>query len=94
MKEVYRDLRQPPDDASRGLDACSLLSRKRWFPGPELLWRSRIEWPEQLFAMGDVPEDDPEVKNFQSMQLAFKWAMMQWRDLSVTSQTGIACAKQ
>ena len=57
----------PADDASRGLNAQSLLSKRRWFHGPEFLRKIREEWPEQPFMMGSVPEDDPEVKKTVSI---------------------------
>ena len=61
----------PADDASRGLNAHSLLSKRRWFHFPEFLWKIREEWPEQPFVMGNVPEDDPELKKTMSIHATF-----------------------
>ena len=52
----------PADDASRGMDGPTLLNQQRWFNGPAFLWRPEKEWPGQPFTMGEVPDNDPEVK--------------------------------
>lgn len=52
----------PADDASRGLDAQSLLDNQRWLNGPSFLWRPEEEWPEQPFSLGEIETDDPEIK--------------------------------
>ena len=54
----------PADDASRGMDGPTLLNQRRWINGPEFLWKPD-EWPEQPFAMEEIP-DDPEVKRVVS----------------------------
>ncbi|XP_028414082.1 uncharacterized protein LOC114537159 [Dendronephthya gigantea] len=51
----------PADDASRGLSANALLSSKRWFDGPEFLWRNEECWPKQTIHPL-VSDDDPEVR--------------------------------
>ena len=51
----------PADDASRGLSADALLNNKRWFNGPEFLWRNQEHWPKQVH-YPFVCEDDPEIK--------------------------------
>ena len=52
----------PADDASRGLGGDSLLQKSRWINGPECLWKSESEWPQQPFIIGDIAEGDPEIK--------------------------------
>ena len=51
----------PADDASRGLSADALLNNKRWFNGPEFLWRNQEHWPKQVH-YPSACEDDPEIK--------------------------------
>ena len=52
----------PADNASRGLDGPSILRQQRWLEGPDFLWKPEDEWPQQAFSIGQVPEDDPEIK--------------------------------
>ena len=52
----------PADDASRGLSAAALLRQQRWTKGPQFLWKAEAEWPQQPFPVGEVLDDDPEVK--------------------------------
>lgn len=52
----------PADDASRGLNGLALLEGQRWLKGPEFLWKPESEWPQQPFTLGQVPDDDPEVR--------------------------------
>ena len=52
----------PADDASRGLNGLALLEGQRWLEGPEFLWKPESEWPQQPFTLGQVPDDDPEVR--------------------------------
>ena len=53
----------PADDASRGLQVEELLKNKRWLQGPEFLWQSRENWPEQpSVGSKSIKENDPEVK--------------------------------
>ncbi len=51
----------PADEASRGISADALLNSKRWFAGPEFLWRNEEHWPIQT-NHPSVRDDDPEVK--------------------------------
>ena len=51
----------PADDASRGLSAHQLLSSGRWFSGPAFLSKPEEDWPQA--DVGQLPEDDLEVKN-------------------------------
>ena len=50
------------DDASRGLNGLALLEGQRWLEGPEFLWKPENEWPQQPSTLGQVPDDDPEVR--------------------------------
>ncbi|KAK3729480.1 hypothetical protein QZH41_019941, partial [Actinostola sp. cb2023] len=52
----------PADEASRGLSAMELIESKRWLHAPPFLWGSEEDWPKRPASMGDVQEDDPEVK--------------------------------
>ena len=52
----------PADDASRGLNGLALLEGQRWLEGPEFLWKPENEWPQQPSTLGQVPDDDPEVR--------------------------------
>lgn len=52
----------PADDASRGLSVDSLLNNTRWIRGPQFLWQSESAWPEYHAVLGEVPQDDSEVK--------------------------------
>ena len=51
----------PADDATRGLSAQKLVKSERWFRGPAFLSKPPEEWPEA--EIGDLPKDDPDVKN-------------------------------
>ena len=42
----------PADDASRGTSGEQLLKQRRWFEGPEFLWKPEQEWPQQPIDMG------------------------------------------
>ena len=52
----------PADEASRGLSGAVLLQQQRWMKGPQFLWKTETEWPQQPFPVGEVPDDDPRVK--------------------------------
>ena len=52
----------PADDASRGLDAKTLIEQLRWLRGPEFLWKPEEEWPVQPPSFGELLTEDPEVK--------------------------------
>lgn len=56
----------PADDASRGLSRAALLQQQRWIKGPLFLWKPEAEWPQQPFAVGELPVDDPEVRKVVS----------------------------
>ena len=62
----------PADDASRGLSAVGLLQQQRWTSGPQVSWKSETEWPQQPFPVGEVPDDDPEVRKVVSASTMVK----------------------
>ena len=62
----------PADDASRGLSAVGLLQQQHWTSGPQLLWKLETEWLQQPFPVGDVPDDDPEVRKVVSASTIVK----------------------
>ena len=51
----------PADDASRGLDALSMLDKKRWRKGPDFLWQSEDNWPVTP-KVPSLQEKDKEVR--------------------------------
>ena len=57
---VNTDL-NPADDASRGLDAHSMISKERWRKGPEFLWKGEESWPATPKPQ-ELLETDREVK--------------------------------
>ena len=54
-------LNNPADDASRGMEETPPLQHSRWIKGPEFLWKPVLEWPQQPFLLGQIPEADPEI---------------------------------
>ena len=52
----------PADDTSRGLSADHLIASKRWHKAPEFLWGPEEDWPKRPSCMGNVEDNDPEVK--------------------------------
>ena len=52
----------PADDASRGISGERPSQQRRWFEGPEFLWKPEQEWPQQPVDMGQIRNDDPEIK--------------------------------
>ena len=59
----YVDTKEnPADDASRGLDAKTLIEQQRWLTGPEFLWQPEKAWPAQPRSLGEISTEDPEVK--------------------------------
>ena len=51
----------PVDDCSQGLEMKHNKNVKRWFQGPEFLWRPQTAWCEERL-LYDIAEDDVEVK--------------------------------
>ena len=51
----------PADDASRGLDAQSMLNMERWRKGPNFLWQTEKSWPMTPKVLS-LQEKDKEVK--------------------------------
>ena len=62
----------PADDASRGLSAAGLLQQQRWINGPRFLCKTETEWPQQPFPIGEVLDDNPEVKKVVSASTMVK----------------------
>ncbi|KAK3712224.1 hypothetical protein QZH41_009770, partial [Actinostola sp. cb2023] len=52
----------PADEASRGMTVDAFLHKKRWTDGPDFLKQSEETWPQRPPDMGQIPNDDPEVK--------------------------------
>ncbi|XP_033127590.1 uncharacterized protein LOC117125238 [Anneissia japonica] len=53
----------PADEASRGMTGSELLSNRRWKQGPDFLMKSENEWPQRPIDLGQIPNNDPEVKS-------------------------------
>ena len=53
----------PADDASRGLDASTLTEQQRWAKGQKFLWQPEKEWPAQPTHLGEILNDNVEVKD-------------------------------
>ena len=62
------------DDSSRHLKDVNSEKTKKWFEGPDFLWKSESEWPTQVSL--DVDGSYPEVKatltvNFSKIECDF-----------------------
>ncbi|XP_071963870.1 uncharacterized protein [Antedon mediterranea] len=55
-------LHNPADEASRGMTVNELLINQHWKEGPEFLKQPERTWPQRPANMGEIPQDDPEVK--------------------------------
>ncbi|XP_031422633.2 uncharacterized protein LOC116220330 [Clupea harengus] len=54
--------RNPADDCSRGVSAESFMRNPRWIRGPEFLWSSEEDWPNEPIDRSQLCTDDPEVR--------------------------------
>ena len=61
----------PADDTSRGLSADNLIASKRWHNAPEFLWKPEEDWPKRPSGMGNVEDNDPEVKRSERSARSF-----------------------
>ena len=52
----------PADMASRGLQPADELGLHKWIRGPDFLWKSEDNWPEQPTHLPLLPDDDTEMK--------------------------------
>lgn len=52
----------PADMASRGMSANTLVKCKEWIQGPEFLWKTEEEWPQNSVDSLSLSLEDPEVK--------------------------------
>ena len=52
----------PADEASRGMTVDALISNERWTQGPPFLKQSEERWPQRPADLGEISDDDPEVK--------------------------------
>ena len=50
----------PADDASRGLNADEMISKRRWLEGPEYLMKDPINWPTS--PLKKLQDTNPEIK--------------------------------
>ena len=61
----------PADHASRGLSVNQLVA-SNWFPGPDFLWKSELPRGGGDVMVGEVKEDDPELRNVQVLNTKTK----------------------
>ena len=54
--------KNPADHASRGLTADNFLRQAHCLTGLEFIWQHESLWPTQMEAVGDISDEDPEVK--------------------------------
>ena len=73
----------PADDASRGLQVDALLESKRWLDGPEFLWQSKEFWPKRPATMGEIEENNPEVKKKKSFVVTASQATSNMNEIFV-----------
>ena len=52
----------PADEASRGMTVDELLINERWKQGPAFLKQAEQSWPQRPVNLGEIPDNDPEVK--------------------------------
>ena len=78
----------PADDCSRGLSMKKSKRVKRWFNGPEFLWRSKETWVKENTTFG-VEDNDTKVKTSVNVNLVgIK------NDLLSTLESRISCWKK
>ena len=53
---------QTADDASRGVDVKALNEQQRWLRGLRFLWQPEKDWPTQPSSLGEISNEDPEIK--------------------------------
>ena len=51
-----------PNNCSRGVSAESFMRNQRWICGPEFLWSSEEDWPNEPIDRSQLCTDDPEVR--------------------------------
>jgi len=56
-------VKNPADDASRGLKPGELANQERWWNGPEFLWEPAENWPQTPLSPAEEEESDSEVLN-------------------------------
>jgi len=49
----------PADETTRGMTVQRFLASAAWISGPEFLFKSREEWPEQLEKLPELLDDFP-----------------------------------
>lgn len=59
--------RNPADDCSRGVSVEKFMRNPRWICGPEFLWSSEEEWPNESVDRVQLCVDDPEVRKSVTM---------------------------
>ena len=52
----------PADHTSQGFKADNFLRQAHWLTKPEFIWQHESLWPMQVEAVGDISDEDPEVK--------------------------------
>ena len=49
-------------NSASGLQLADELGLHKWISGPDFLWKSEDNWPEQPTHLPLLPDDDPEMK--------------------------------
>ena len=50
------------DEASRGMTAKAFLENSKWISGPDFLWQTEDNWPQQRADHPALDESNPKVK--------------------------------
>jgi hypothetical protein len=50
------------DEASRGMTAKAFLDNSKWISGPDFLWQTEDNWPQQRVDHPPLDESNPKVK--------------------------------
>lgn len=62
----------PADEASRGQRTKRFLQNIRWIHGPDVLWKTNLDWPLIHIKAHSLSEDDPEVKRITTMNVVIQ----------------------
>ena len=75
----------PADIPSRGMSASELVSEKRWWNGPEFLFKDEREWPQEDNRQSDNENAWKEIIQNPATTIHTLWsAVHKWRKLAYT----------
>ena len=69
----------PADEASRGMTAKAFLENSKWLAGPDFLWQTEDQWPQQRPNYSVLDDNNPEVKKINSRALLVRESNIQNR---------------